>query len=170
MKYAVIDATFGGIALRDGEPDWDTLVGPEGRSHVRLHPSLMSAGWANDCGHLFPETYARNIVGSCLLVAMGASAQPYAGPIVITGWDYLAVLTARWDDFTAGAEISSLQLPEDALLGMHRRVRAAISGAAEPHSLEERDWIREMRDFADFVRHAPAPRLTVLGANERTAA
>ncbi|WP_327377949.1 hypothetical protein OG393_30730 [Streptomyces sp. NBC_01216] len=151
--YAVVDATFSGLAFRDDEPDWESLLGPEGRAQVRLHPSLDTTAWVNDCGLLLPETYARNVVGSCLLLAMGARPQPYAGPVVLTGWDHAAE--------GLGPEVRSLAMPAMSLLSLHRRVRAAVDGTARPNSLAERDWARSMRDFADYVRGAPAPHLTL---------
>src|SRR3546814_2113924 len=61
-------------------------IGPEGKARVNL-PGLAVAGWANDVGLLFPKKYPRNVTGSCVLAALGSRVQPYAGPIVFTGWN-----------------------------------------------------------------------------------
>lgn len=149
MKYTVI-APDGELAHRDNEIDWDAVVGHEGKARVQLDPGLLSAGWVNDVGLLFPETYPRNVVGSCLLVAMGAAPQPYAGPVVITGWD--------WDGIPS--EICSLAIPADAMTGLHRRLRTALAGDAAPEDEYEQEWAQAMRDFAEHVRTAPNPGIT----------
>jgi hypothetical protein len=93
MRYLVceVDGT-----LREGGRRGDRLniineeVGPEGwdRIRIRTGPFVgMLAAFANDCGLLMPERYPRNVVGSCLLAVLGANMQPYAGPLVLTGWD-----------------------------------------------------------------------------------
>jgi hypothetical protein len=152
VKYAVIDATYGGLSLRDDEPDWDALVGPQGKDWIILPPSLNAAGWVNGCGHVDP-VLPRNIVGSCLLYALGARLQPQAGPVVITGWE--------WG--REPVEICSLELPDYALPSLHRQVREAIDGTHSPRSLDERRWGEEIREAALRVRYAARPRLTVSG-------
>ncbi|MFD0852378.1 hypothetical protein ACFQ07_09095, partial [Actinomadura adrarensis] len=81
-SYALITVD-GALEFRKGN-DWRDQLGPEGRARVRTDEPL--AGFVNDCGLLFPEKYPRNVVGSLVLVALGAPIQPYAGPVVITGW------------------------------------------------------------------------------------
>jgi len=148
MKYTVITPD-GELTHHDDKIDWDAVIGHEGKAHVRLHPSLASAGWVNDVGLLFPETHPRNAVGSCLLVAMGARPQPYAGPVVITGWD----------SNSETSEICSLLLPADAVTELHRRVRAALNGDSDPHFGPQ--WAQGMRTFAERVRTDPTRGITI---------
>ncbi|WP_435600805.1 hypothetical protein [Streptomyces sp. C10-9-1] len=149
MKHARIDPTFGGVSFRTDAPDWDTLVGPEGKDHVRLDPSLGMAAWVNDVGLRYPARYPRNVVGSCLLVAMGAALQPYAGPIVLTGWDPHGTPT----------EICDLRMPEEAIRRLHDRVRAALDHRPVP--LADRHFAQAMRTAARHVRSAPTPTLSI---------
>lgn len=146
MKHAVIDCTFGALAIRDTAPDWPALIGPEGTAPVHLDPSLRMSAWVNDLGFADPVRYPRNIVGSCLLVAMGAPLQPYAGTVVLTG--------ATWD--------APLDMPEDALRRLHDRVRRAVDDRPVP--LWDREFTVGMREVARHVRLAPAPRLLVTPA------
>ena len=150
MKYAVIDATYGALALHDDEPDWDALVGPEGKDQVRLPYELGMAGWVNGCGHIHP-VLPRNIVGSCLLFAMGARFQPQAGPVVLTGWD----------PDSDGSEICSLNLPPYSLPSLHQRVRQAIDGTDTPYTLADRQWAETIRGIARGARYAARPSLIV---------
>ncbi|MEV4033456.1 hypothetical protein [Streptomyces umbrinus] len=151
MRYAVI-ATDGELTHHDGEIDWDAVIGPEGQSRVRLHPGLAVTGWVNDVGLLHPETYPRNIAGSCVLAAFGASVQPYAGPVVITGWN--ADNTAR-----GLLEICPLPDPVDTLDTVHTDVLRALAGDA-PSQLSP-SWAEQMREVADHVRTAETPGITI---------
>ncbi|MGW1796862.1 hypothetical protein ACWCQN_12835 [Streptomyces sp. NPDC001984] len=150
MRHAII-APDGELTHHDGELDWDTLVGPEGPARVRL-PGLTVSGWVNDVGHRFPDRYPRNITGSCVLVALGAAIQPYAGPVVFTGWD---------DDNTALGllEICPLPQPVAALDNIHGAVLKALAGQT-PRELSP-SWAEQIREIAEHVRTAPTPTLTV---------
>lgn len=86
MRYTVI-ATDGELTHREVNLDWAAVIGPEGKARVSMRPDLTIAAYVNDCGHFFPERYPRNIVGSCVLAALGARPAPYAGPIVFVGWN-----------------------------------------------------------------------------------
>lgn len=86
MKYLIIDSD--GRLLPGDHPYWREIldeVGPEGADRVQLTRSL--AAYVNDCGLIAPEKYDRNPVGGALLHALGAPPIPYAGPIVLVGWD-----------------------------------------------------------------------------------
>lgn len=148
MRYAII-TTDGELAHHDGEPDWDTLVGHEGKARVHL-PGLTVAGWVNDVGLLRPDRYPRNDVGSCVLIALGAKIQPYAGPVVFTGWDPAA---------RGMTEIRPLPQPVETLDTVHGDVLKALGGKV-PRDLSP-SWAEQMREIADHVRTAPTPGITI---------
>ncbi|MGW0993473.1 hypothetical protein ACWD5V_09215 [Streptomyces sp. NPDC002523] len=150
MRYAVI-AADGELTHHDDEPDWGLLLGPEVKARVQL-PGLAVTGWANDIGLLYPDRYPRNIVGSCVLAALGASIQPYAGAVVFTGWNP--------DNTPLGLlEICSLPKPVTALDTVHGDVLKALAGQT-PRDFSP-SWAESMREIADHVRTGPTPSLTV---------
>ncbi|MEU1596152.1 hypothetical protein ABZ468_25665 [Streptomyces sp. NPDC005708] len=149
MRYAVI-ATDGELTHHDGDLDWDTLVGPEGSVRVRL-PRLAVAGWVNDVGLRFPDRYPRNITGSCVLAALGAAIQPYAGPVVITGWN-------PYNTALGLLETCSLPEPVTVLDTVHGDVLKALAGQT-PRDMSP-SWAEQIREIAEHVRTAPAPTLT----------
>ncbi|WP_262059735.1 hypothetical protein [Streptomyces sp. STR69] len=152
MSHLLLTAD-GELSRRDGDVDWPAAVGPEGHARVSLMPSLALAAYVNDCGHAFPDRYPRNIVGSCLLAALGAAQHPYAGTIVFVGWN--AANTAR-----GLIEIVPLQdALADAVTDVHSDVRRALAGDA-PRELSP-SWGEQMREIAEHARTAPAPALTV---------
>ncbi|MHC3474632.1 hypothetical protein ACYF6T_38885 [Streptomyces sp. 7R007] len=150
MRYAVITPA-GELAHHDSQLHWDTVIGPEGKARIHL-PRLTVAGWANDVSLLYPKRYPRNVVGSCVLAALGANVQPYAGPIVFTGWN---------PDNTARGllEIEPLPQPVETLDTVHGDVLKALAGQT-PRALSE-SWAEQMREIADHVRTAPTPGVTV---------
>ncbi|MEV6791318.1 hypothetical protein AB0M87_04800 [Streptomyces sp. NPDC051320] len=153
MKYIVI-SNEGDLTEHDGHLDFRTLLGPEGKARVLLHSAYAAAGWVNDCGLLFPQQYPRNVIGSCVLAAMGADMQPYAGPIVFTGWDVANTALGRLellDTFRPG-------LPELIAL-CHANVRRALAG--EPVVDLTPSWAEQTREIADHVRTAATPGLTI---------
>ncbi|MFF7966692.1 hypothetical protein ACFZC3_15160 [Streptomyces sp. NPDC007903] len=150
MRYAVITPD-GTLTHGDDVPDWDALVGPEGEVRVSLGREVAAAAWVNDCGLRFPDRYPRNITGSCLLTALGANIQPYAGTIVVTGWDPSA--TPRGE-----LEIRDLPLPVEFLDIVHGDVVKALGGQT-PRDMSP-SWAEQMREIADHVRTAPAPGIT----------
>lgn len=143
MRWAAI-ATDGELTHHDGPLDWDTVIGPEGKARVRL-PGAAATGWANDIGLLDPARYPRNVIGSCVLIALGAVVQPYAGPIVFTGWHPVR-------------EIRPLPQPVDFLDTVHGDVLKALSGQTPRHLSPS--WAEQMREVADHVRTAPTPGIT----------
>ena len=150
VDYIVI-APDGEVARRDGNLDFRAELGPEGHARVPLHPSSLSAGWVNDCGLLFPEKYPRNIVGSCVLISLGARPQPYAGQVVITGW--------RAENTLLGLiEICPLRIDPAILLAVHDDVRRALAGEPVPSSPP--GWEQDVRAHAEQLRTCPTPGIT----------
>ncbi|MEV5450011.1 hypothetical protein [Streptomyces sp. NPDC052535] len=143
MRYAVI-AADGELTHHEGHPDWDTVIGPEGKARVYL-PGAAVAGWVNDIGLLDPKHYPRNVVGSCVLATLGARVQPYAGPVVFTGWH----------PFT---EIGPL--PDPGFLDIvHGDVLKALAGQT-PRAMSP-SWAQHMREIAEHARTGPVPGITV---------
>lgn len=170
IRYLLIGTD--GIGSFGVQPDpgfttaWlDSLVGPEGWDRVRLHPSWRMTGFVNDVGHRMPDRYPRNVVGSVLLCTFGAGQQPYAGPVVITGWDEQA--TAR-----GGLEVCSLQdLQVQELTLFLSDVRRALGMQGGPPSGRGGPgWAAIAREFAEYARSAPTPTMTVLSAEDAIAA
>ncbi|WP_406168984.1 hypothetical protein [Streptomyces sp. NBC_00996] len=151
MRYAVI-APDGELTHHDGDLLWDDVIGPEGKARVRLDERLAVAGWANDVGLLNPKRYPRNVVGSCVLAALGANVQPYAGPVVFTGWNP--------DNTALGLlEIDALPQPVTTLDTVHGDVLKALAGQT-PRELSP-SWAEQMREIAEHVRTAPTPGITI---------
>jgi hypothetical protein len=150
VRYAVI-AADGELTQHDGELDWAAVIGHEGRARVNL-PGLAVAGWVNDVGLFFPKRYPRNVVGSCVLAALGAVVQPYAGPVVFTGWNP--------DNTALGLiEIGSLPDPAEYLDTVHGDVLKALAGQT-PRELSP-SWAEQMREIAEHARTAPTPGITI---------
>jgi hypothetical protein len=85
LTYIVIDQD-GDLAERTAAEYTEALaeVGPEGWNRVQLTRTM--AAWVNDCG-LILDKYRRNPIAGVLLMCLGAQEIPYAGPVVLTGWD-----------------------------------------------------------------------------------
>lgn len=108
---------------------------------VRLPSGLM--GWVNDDGHIVG--LERNVVGSVLLMALGASHLPYAGPVAITGWH-------------PDTEITGLPAGGDLLVRtMRDAIRHALAGGTDDHGFAD-----AARECADWVREAPTPGITIV--------
>lgn len=150
FQYAVI-AADGGLTHHDGSPDWATVIGPEGKARVHL-PGVAVTGWVNDVGLLYPKRYPFNMVGSVVLAALGASIQPYNGPVVFTGWD-------PYSTDLGLPEIRPLPQPVDTLDTVHGDVLKALAGQT-PRSMSP-SWAEQIREIADHIRTAPTPTLTV---------
>ncbi|MFF8406979.1 hypothetical protein ACF06P_35800 [Streptomyces sp. NPDC015684] len=151
MRYAVITAA-GELSHHDETPDWGALIGPEGKARVRLQTGIAATGWVNDVGLRFPEKYPRNVVASCVLAALGAAVQPYAGPVVFTGWN---------PDNTPRGLLEMCDLPEPVTVldTVQGDVLKALAGQT-PRDLSP-SWAESMREVAEHVRSAPTPGLTV---------
>ncbi|MFJ2178944.1 hypothetical protein ACIOHE_39380 [Streptomyces sp. NPDC087851] len=130
-------------------PDFRTLVGPEGQARVQLHPWYGAAGWVNDCGLTLPDRYPRNVVGSCVLFSFGAALQPYAGPVILTGWSQNG----------GGSEVCSLDMPDVMLVSIVSDVRRALTN--ERLADLTPSFATQIREVAEHVRTAPTPGITM---------
>jgi hypothetical protein len=154
VKYIVIDtagklherhAPGYAVALRD--------VGPEGWARVRLGPTQTAFGpvesrvaaYVNDCGLIIPH-YDRNVVGACVILALGAPWQPYAGPVVLTGWE----------PDSEDTEIRALTDEQTAAVArIHADVRAVLDGADPTDRLPR--LCQAIRQAAVMVRSGEVP-------------
>ncbi|MFJ4365128.1 hypothetical protein ACIP4S_13350 [Streptomyces chartreusis] len=152
MRYAII-GTDGELTTHEGEPDWDTLVGPEGKVRVGLMPSLALAAYVNDCGHAFPDRYPRNVVGSCVLAALGAAPEPYAGAVVFVGWNAANTLRGQIEIVPLRPHLA------DSVADIHAEVRRALAGDL-PRELSP-SWAVQIREIAEYVATAETPGLTI---------
>lgn len=148
-SYALITPD-GELSLKDGDHRPD--IGPEGSNQVRLHPDYGATGWVNDVGLLYPEWFPRNVVGSIALICMGAHPQPYAGPIVITGWHPRLEVCGL-------SEIVRRYLPD-----LVRDIALALDGDLEATRGLDPGWCAAVADAAAHVRTATVapPRLISL--------
>jgi hypothetical protein len=143
VKYIKIDESG---TLAEGDADNYTTaldeVGPEGWNLIQLAPNL--AAWVNDCGLILPEKYRRNPIGGLTIIALGASHIPYAGPIVLTGWDRSA--TAR--DEPEGVGLTPLQV------AVICAVHAMLSGVVSDGGPMEGQWISDAgREYVIRIAH-----------------
>lgn len=152
MSYAwlTVDGEF---HWETGEPDWPTLIGPEGRERVSMRPDLTVAAYVNGCGLNDPENYPRNIVGTCLLATLGAAPDPKAGTIVFVGWEAANTLRGI-------SEIVPLtKVRADAIAVVHAEVRRALAG--DPPREMSPSWGEWVREIAEHARTAPTPGITI---------
>jgi hypothetical protein len=150
MDYLII--TEGGGMQCNSATDYTLAlshVGPEGWNRVQLTRDL--AAWVNDCGHVLPDKYRRNPIGSLILLALGAPRMPYAGPIVITGWDGTA--TARGEVEVVG--LTPLQL--GMLYAIDDMITDARNGECE--NVVE-GLVSDVDDLARMIVESPAPKMT----------
>lgn len=146
MRYALID-NDGELHVKDGSYEQARAeVGPEGWDRVRLPQTEGYSewtGWVNDDGHRLK--LPRNIVGGLVLTGLGAALMPYAGPVVLTGWDLHGQST----------EVHGLDdLQVRAITALHCDACRAMAGTSEP-------WAADARRLAEGMRTAPAPGLTI---------
>lgn len=161
MSYLVI--TPDGTSRReDGTPTLDqidAIVGPSGWARVHVHPDRRMAGWVADCGLI--DGSPRNIVGSCVLATLGAGHQPYAGPVVITGYDH--------DSDWGGPEpLQSWQV--ETLDEIVTAVQAALGddhATATPPLGADRSWIYAIREHAEWVRTSQTPKIRIVTDGDR---
>ena len=153
MSFIVIDNN-GALHVRDtaptsaaitrevGEPGWD-MVRTAGRT----------CGFVNDSGHLVGMP--RNLVGSCLLASIGAHPMPYAGPVVITGWDPHDELVPLEPEQVAGQQ------------RIHADIRIVLGlDQGTPSGLAAERWQRAMGKVAELVRDAPTPTVIFLSPGD----
>lgn len=155
MSFLVID-TNGALSHRTEKVGRDTINGvmPGGWFDlVRLPKDRSLYGFVDDSGHI--NGLPRNPVGSAMLVALGAPAYPYAGPVVITGWQ-------EPDEATELRDLTAEQVQR--LTGMHRHIGEYLEGR-EPR--DERQFAQHVRAYVEWVKTADAPPVTVMELGER---
>lgn len=119
--------------IREAIGDWWDMV--------HLPNGLM--GWVDGDGHV--KGLPRNVVGSILLMALGAAQMPYAGPVVISGWHPVR-------------EIDPLAVAgEQVVRAVHARVRAALAGAVDDDGFAD-----AVRETARELHAAPTPAMRVV--------
>ena len=148
MTYLIIDAD-GELHTQPATPTIDAIneaVGPEGWAFVPITYSRLMRAFVNDCGLVLPDTYRRNPVGAGVLATLGASQQPYAGPVVITGWG-----KHSWTEIV-GLDGFLVQV----VTRLHTAVTAAIG---DPAAVTEfgAEWGEQIRAYAEHVRTAETP-------------
>lgn len=92
------------------------------------------------------------MVGSVLLACLGASQQPYAGPVVITGWDH----SATW---RGESEVRSLErFQVEALALLTADIRKVLGLEPGTPSIPAGPWAPDVLAFAEYVRSGPTRR------------
>lgn len=152
LRYLLIDED-GKVHDRTAATYYDAVseVGPEGWNRVQLTRDL--AAFVNDCGLILPDKYRRNPVGGALLHALGGPPIPYAGPIVLAGWDQ----TRTYDDEPEVVSLTDLQAVTFRHLARHF---AAIVKGVAPAAFRA-DEIVAVNAAADEVRGGAIPGITV---------
>lgn len=100
----------------------ETLTGPTPPARIAMPRVQGMIGWTNDTTQPAPGTLHRNPVGSCVLASLGAAKNPYAGPIVITGF--------RYDE--AGEPLDLTEIQHSEIEHLDRAVRAALANQPIP--------------------------------------
>ncbi|MEV0968478.1 hypothetical protein [Microtetraspora glauca] len=147
--YALITPE-GDLTIGDQAVDFRDLLGPEGAARVplRSYASVRGewAGWVNDCSLL--NGMPHNVVGSLVLLGFGGVAQPYAGPVVLTGWEW-----------GYGSELRPLRVEQiDAIRALHADARRAADLDDSPSPTP--GWVVEARKVAAEIRAMPTPGIT----------
>lgn len=155
MRYLLIDEA--GV-LHDRNADtWSAAlaeVGPEGGNRIQLTRDL--AAYVNDCGLVLPDKYRRNPVGGLLLMALGAQRIPYAGPILLVGWDGANTMMGK-------AEIVGLHPIQAGMVRVVHTLARAWLGDDNSRSpalgldVNRHDEDVEALELADMVERAAAP-------------
>jgi hypothetical protein len=159
--YVVIDPD-GSVRHEQQTPTLDridAIVQHGGWARVRLAEDWAMAGWVSDCGLI--DGAARNPVGACVLATLGAVQQPYAGPVVVTGYDY----GSEWGgpEPLGGVHVSALT---DICDGVHAALAGReVTGPMATNPL----WAPQIREYAEIVRTGEAPRMRILSDEEAAA-
>lgn len=160
VTYLVIEPD-GTIQREDETPTLDridAIVQDGGWARVRLADEWGMAGWVSDCGLVLGAE--RNPVGACVLATLGARQQPYAGPIVITGY-------SPYSDWGGPESFGARQAA--VLYGVVGAVQAVLAGRQATAGWVTPEWVREIREYAELVRTAEAPGMRVLSPEESAA-
>lgn len=148
--YAVIN-TQGALSMSAG--DFTAEFAPAGPSRINLSASnLPVAGWVGGCSLITPGI-RRNPVAAAVLCCLGASIQPYAGPVVITGFR-----TYPYEpDACDLDEYVTAYLPT-----LHRDVRITLGlDAGDPPAHLPAEWVELVRDVAETARTGSVPPIRI---------
>jgi len=138
--------------------DADLAVGVGGATRVRLYHGWMMTGYVNDCGLL--RQLPRNVVGGVLLGVLGAGQQPYAGPVVVCGWDTRATYMGQ-------LEVQGLTPPfVEALERIVADIRIVLGMDEGTPSRDDPAWAADVRTFADYIRDGEAPAMRVVSGDD----
>lgn len=154
IRYLLVDED--GQLHEKTAPDYRVALvdcGPEGWDRQSL--GFPITAFLNDCGLVMPDRYRRCVVAACMMVALGAPARAYAGPVVFTGWD----------PHTNDVEVCSLSNRSVELLrALHADVRRVV-GLDEGDELTviTPDAREEIRGYAEWLPTAPYQGIEVLG-------
>lgn len=163
MSYLVIapDGTTSHETTAPTLDGIDAIVGPSGWARVHVDSVYSMTGWVGDCSLV--DGSPRNPVGSCVLATLGASQQPYAGPIVVTGYDNDSVWGGPeslhpWQVETLEGIVAAVQTA----LGYHHE-----TATPPPSGFTER-WVDAIREYADLVRTSETPKIMIVDVGEVT--
>lgn len=141
--------------------DVDAVVGVGGHSRVRLGRDFMMAGYVNDCGLV--SKLERNVVGGVLLAVLGAARQPYAGPVVLAGWDPGAAVLGEM-------EVQSLMAVQiNAVRSIVSDIRIVLGMDAGRPVHDDPVWAADVRTFAEYIRTGEAPVMRVVSGDDAVA-
>lgn len=167
FQYFVVD-TDGAYGIRESASreqflftDVDTVVGVGGAGRVQVGRDFMMAGYVNDCGLV--AKLERNVVGGVLLAVLGAAKQPYAGPVVLVGWDPGATVLGE-------LEVQSL-LPVqiDAVWAIVSDIRIVLGMDAGRPVHDDPVWAANVREVAEHIRTGEAPVMRVVSGDDAVA-
>lgn len=150
MTYALI-STDGELTFAHGE--WRSRIGPEGSSRVPLMPESAMSGFVNDCGLVLPDRYARNVIGGLVLACLGGTVQPYAGPVVVTGWHECASCGPGEAEL-GDREVSYLSLLVDDL-------GRALDGRPVSEEMQSTNLAESIRKVAEVIRTGDVPPIVI---------
>lgn len=167
FHYFVVD-TDGAYGIRESASreqflftDVDTVVGVGGHSRVRLGSDFMMAGYVNDCGLV--SGLERNVVGGVLLAVLGAARQPYAGPVVLVGWNPAATVLGE-------LEVQSLmEVQLGAVRSIVSDIRIVLGMDEGTPVHDDLLWAAGVRTFAEYVRTGEAPTMRVVSGDDAVA-
>lgn len=152
MPYITIDVQ-GTATVHEGTPTDERLRAAVegGKEHVMGEVSNLAAHVNGDG---FVLGLPRNVVGSLTLWCLGMPEQPYAGMVVLTGWDRDGLPTEVCDLAPAWVEgIPRMVLDIRIALGLD---------AGQPSKYAPQWWLDTVRREAVRVEQAPTPTLQIV--------
>jgi hypothetical protein len=147
MRYVLID-NDGELHVKTGNWRADVNSRPGRVTLPTLGARGGWAGWVDDDSH--PLGLPLNMVGGLVLTGVGAAVMPYAGPVVITGWDVHGQPSE-----VCGLDDDQIREIRDC----HYDARAALDGQSGL-------LYDNAREVAEQMRTAPTPTVQVLSADE----